>query len=97
MRYFVAILIAAAGGGAAWAQSAHLRQVDSVAMPSAVDSNSPAFWQNGQLRLFNSTVKGPILGSGPSQFAFDSTQKVQMNPIYPWAYWMESVWQDPNG
>jgi hypothetical protein len=96
MRY-LAILFTTAGGVAAFAQSAQLIQVDPVVMPASADSNSPGFWQSGQFRLLNSTVKGPILGSGPSQFALGSPQKVLMNPIYPWAYWMESVWQDPDG
>ena len=66
-------------------------------MPAPVDSNSPAFWQDGQFRLFNSTVAGPVLSSGTHQFALHSSQLVQMHPIYPWAYWMESIWRDPNG
>jgi hypothetical protein len=97
MRYLLAILFATAGGEAAWAQSSQLIQVDLATMPAPVDSNSPALWLNGELRLFNSTSRGPIRASGPSQFALDSTQKVLMNPIYPWPYWIESVWQDPNG
>jgi hypothetical protein len=66
-------------------------------MPAPVDSNSPGFWKDGQFRLFNSTERGPILGSGPDQFALDTMQNVQMRAINPWPYWMESVWQDPNG
>jgi hypothetical protein len=96
MRFLLAIVFATASGEA-WAQSVRLIQVDPVVMPAPVDSNSPGFWQGGEFRLFNSTFKGPILGSGPNQFALDSTQKVLMNPIYPWSYWMESVWQDPDG
>jgi len=66
-------------------------------MPAPVDSNSPAFWRDGQFHIFNSTVKGPMLSSGASQFAIEDTASVQMTPVYNWPFWMEAVWQDPNG
>ena len=97
VRCLLAILIATATGSALWSQSAKLVRVDPVVMPAPVDSNSPAFWQDGQIRVFNSTVKGPILGSGGSQFTLDASQTVQMTPVHPWPFWIESVWRDPEG
>jgi hypothetical protein len=94
----LALLIATASGEAVWAQQARLRQVNPVAMPAPVDSNSPAFRDSGgQFHLFNSTVTGPIESSGANQFALNAPQPVKMNTISPWAYWIESVWRDPNG
>ena len=66
-------------------------------MPAPVDSNSPGFWRDGEFHLLNSTSRGPILSSGPNPFALTAPASVQINPIYPWPVWMESVWQDPNG
>lgn len=80
-----------------WAQTVKVNAASSIIMPSPVDSNSPAFWLNNELHLLNSTVSGPILGSGPNQSALKSTQAVTMKPVYPWAYWMEATWVDPTG
>jgi hypothetical protein len=97
VRYFLAILIATATGSVVSAQSAKLVPADPVVMPGSVDSNSPAFWQNGQLQLFNSTWQGPTLSTGDSQLTLGSPQNVQLAPIYPWPFWIESVWRDPDG
>ena len=41
-------------GGSLVAQEARVRIVDKVAMPTPVDSNSPAFWRDNRLFWFGS-------------------------------------------
>ncbi len=67
-------------------------------MPSEVDSNSPAFWRDGQLRVFNSTGT-PVLSTGPDQFQMDpgSSRKVAVDRDDHQPMWIESVWQDSDG
>src|SRR5688572_13012813 len=42
-----------------------LREVPLARLPGQVDSNSPAFWDGGELVLFNSAEQ-PVRSSGPS-------------------------------
>jgi len=79
------------------AQQARVREADPIHMPAQVDSNSPGFWSDGQLHLFNSTGDGPILSSGPGQFQLGMGQPVSLQRINPWPTWIEAVWQDPSG
>lgn len=79
------------------AQQAKVRRVTQVDMPSEVDSNSPAFWRDGQLNLLNSTGNGPMASSGSDQFHLGAPQAVFVNRINLWPTWMESVWTDPSG
>lgn len=64
-------------------------------MPGQVDSNSPAYWANGQLFLLNSTGDGPVRSSGSNQFHLSADQPVGLQRINPWPTWMEAVWRDP--
>jgi hypothetical protein len=66
-------------------------------MPGPVDSNSPAFWRNGQFNLLNSTGDGPLRGTGRNQFNLGSPQSVTFKRIYPHPAWMEAVWVDTTG
>ena len=42
------------------AQRVRVRDAEPLDMPSQVDSNSPAWWNEGTLHLLNSTGGGPI-------------------------------------
>jgi hypothetical protein len=66
-------------------------------MPSQVDSNSPAYWKDGALQLFNSTGGNPPLrASGADQFHLGAPRSVFVTHINPWPLWIEAVWADPN-
>jgi hypothetical protein len=66
-------------------------------MPAAVDSNSPAYWQNGELHLLNSTGDGPISSEGPNQRHLGGPEPVYLSRINPWPMWIEAVFADDSG
>jgi hypothetical protein len=67
-------------------------------MPAPVDSNSPAYWKDGQFHLLNSTGNGPMRASGAGQFHLGAPERVSINyRIDAWPTWMEAVWVDPSG
>ena len=82
-----------------WAQQAHL-SVDNVTnvMPSEVDSNSPAFWRDGQLHIINSTGR-PIITKGGDQLLMylGSPKEVDVDIEDHFPMWIEAVWQDEDG
>ncbi|HYI94439.1 MAG TPA: hypothetical protein VEX68_12900 [Bryobacteraceae bacterium] len=63
-------------------------------MPSQVDSNSPAFWLNDELHLFNSTGDGPLLTRGSDQFSLATPERSTIARQRPWPAWIEAVWVD---
>lgn len=67
-------------------------------MPGEVDSNSPAFWLNGELNLINSTGMGPLVSKGSDQFNLSggSLSKI-IRDKSTWPTWIEAVWVDPSG
>ena len=79
------------------AQTVTLRPARTVTMPSAVDSNSPAHWQNGQLVLYNSTGVGPVRSSGVNQLHLADSRWVTLNNSTHRPYWIESTWLDSDG
>jgi hypothetical protein len=85
------------GATAGFAQRAHLRFIEEIDMPGQVDSNTPAFWRNGQLQVLNSTGgNASVRGSGPDQAHLGSPQQVNFPHYNPWPTWFEAVWQDPS-
>ena len=66
-------------------------------MPSQVDSNSPAYWLNGELRLINSTGNGPVISRGLDQFHQAGAEKVRITPAPKMPTWMRTVWMDSSG
>ena len=76
------------------AQWVWVRNVPEIAMPSQVDSNSPAFWLNGELHLFNSTGDGPLLSRGRDQFSLTTPERSTIARQRPWPAWIEAVWVD---
>ncbi len=79
------------------AQHAHVRSATEQDMPSQVDSNSPAWWSNGQLHLLNSTGAAPIRSDGADQFHLAGPHSLYMSQMEPWPTWIEATWLDPNG
>jgi hypothetical protein len=78
-------------------QTARVREVDTVFMPSQVDSNSPSFWKDGIFHLFNSTGNGPVLSSGPNPLQLGDPLAVPVTRMRPWPVWMEAVWPEDDG
>jgi hypothetical protein len=101
-QYFVLRLLMSAVAGFAVAsvgfgQTAELHDAPELVMPSEVDSNSPAYWLNGELRLINSTGNGPVVSRGQNQLHQSGTQKVWITPPPKMPTWMEAVWMDSTG
>jgi hypothetical protein len=79
------------------AQYAELQPVPPVSFPAQTDSNSPAFWNDGELVLFNSTGDGPIRSSGSDQFNLGNSQPVVLGSSIHRPYWIESTSTDEDG
>ena len=80
-----------------FSQSAEIRPAPLVVMPGEVDSNSPAFWLDGQLHLMNSTGNGPVISRGTAQFLLSRPKPVTFVRRSQWPAWIESTWVDMNG
>jgi hypothetical protein len=78
------------------AQSFTVRRAPAVRMPGLVDSNSPAFWRDGELHLYNSPAQ-PFLSRGPDQFRMGPALQLPEGAIRNKPWWIESVWQDSAG
>src|SRR3954452_18197473 len=83
---------------AALPQWVDVREAARVVMPGEVDSNSPAFWKDGELHVINSTGLGPLVSHGPDQFQLsDAKLSTIIRPQKDWPTWIEAVWVDPSG
>jgi len=92
-----AVMSAMAVAAVACGQSAYLRTVDTMRLPSAiVDGNSPAFWQDGRLRAYTSTGQ-PIAMSGRDLFRLRLTEPPAVTPADHYPLWIEAVWPDEDG
>ena len=69
-----------------------------IAMPSDVDSNSPGFWRDGELHLFNSTGV-PMVTKGADQLLMYLGQphEVVVDTHDRFPMWIEAAWQDEDG
>lgn len=90
----LALVLPLAGG--AFAQSAGLARSERVEMPSRVDSNSPAFWHDGELTVLNSWGF-PALSRGPDQFQQQLADPIELDDQEHLPLWIEAVWKDPDG
>jgi hypothetical protein len=80
------------------AQRIEVKEASRIVMPGEVDSNSPAFWRDGQFHLINSTGIGPLLSQGSTQFNLaDPRLSTIVRPDRSWPTWIEAVWVDPSG
>ena len=94
----VALLLAA---GTAEAQEAGLPTADLIStfpieFPSEADSNSPAFWQEGRLYVFNS-LHTPYLSEGRNVYRLMAPIGVVFRGGPPGPRWLESVIQTEDG
>ena len=96
MRQTLAVLSLAC----AWAangQQVEIREAMRLTMPSDTDSNSPAFWLNGEFHVINSTGEGPVLSRGPSQTQLTDKRAITIVGRRSVLIWIEAVWVDPDG
>jgi hypothetical protein len=80
------------------AQKAELQAAPPLTMPILVDSNSPAYWNDGQLVLINS-FGTPFSTTSSDQFALieGSTGLVVVDRTDNLPMWIESVFRDTDG
>ncbi len=69
-----------------------------VKMPLLVDSNSPAYWRDGQFHLLNSSGTAHLsIGKDQLQLNQSLSQEVVVNRRDHFPMWIEAVWQDRDG
>ncbi len=83
--------------GVGFAQQVALRPAPTVRFPSETDSNSPAFWDDHELVLYNSTGLGPVRSTGSDEFDLSASQPVVLGQSVHKPYWIESAWRDGDG
>jgi hypothetical protein len=102
LRHVIASLLLAAAA-AAEAQDSDRRLPEAVLVqglpiefPAAVDSNSPAFWADGKLHVFNS-LHTPYLSEGRNVARLEDPVGVTFRGGVAGPRWMEAVIQDSDG
>ena len=78
------------------AQRASVRQASPEYLPAPVDSNSPAFWVDGQLNILTSTGM-VLLSRGSSLFFQNETDAVDLEGQQHIPVWVEAAWLDDDG
>lgn len=97
IRAALLLLVAAAWVAApVRAQSVELRPAAPHAKPFLVDSNSPAYWYEGEIHVLSSAGT-PMIASGPDQFSLGPARQVALSAQARLPMWIESVWLDPEG
>jgi hypothetical protein len=91
------VVICAALASATLAQHVEVRPAPHEAFPSETDSNTPAFWSEAGLVIYNSTGLGPVRSVGSNQFQLNASQPVVLGPSNHKPYWIESTWVDEDG
>jgi hypothetical protein len=79
------------------AQEVEVRPAPAIVFPADADSNSPAFWNQGELVLFTSTGNGPVRSAGRDYSRLRNPQPVVLGHSVNVPYWIESVWRDTDG
>jgi hypothetical protein len=77
------------------AQSIQVQPADPVEFPALVDSNSPAYWSDGQLYLYNS-IDMPIRSEAVDVTRFGRARAVLIQGTNRWR-WIEAAWADTDG
>jgi hypothetical protein len=95
--FFVALFVSIVLIAQAQAQHAELRAVPRRDLPTRIDGNSPAFWNQGQLTLFSSVGSPLIISQARSQFGPWTTDMVAGNITERLPVWVESAWMDSDG
>ena len=73
-----------------------IRGVEPIQFPFVVDSNSPAFWRDGNLYLYSSAGEPRLNTLGPGLEHLD-TKPVSLDRRDHLPMWIESLWQDDDG
>lgn len=76
---------------------AELRQVPRRELPGRIDGNSPAFWYQGELRLFSSTGNPEMINRARDQFGPWQSEVVDLTLQEHVPVWVESAWLDSDG
>jgi len=95
MREIRRLLVLVATAFAVEAQSVQVQSAPPVDFLALVDSNSPAYWSDGRLYLFNS-LELPIRSESSDNVTFGRARAVYVHGTNHWR-WIESVWQDTDG
>lgn len=80
---------------AAQGQSVTIQPADPADFPAVVDSNSPAYWDDGLLYVFNS-LNLPIRSVQETSGRFAKSRVALIHGQNRWR-WIESVWPAPDG
>lgn len=80
-----------------YGQRAQLRPASQHTLPMQIDGNSPAFWTDGQLQLFNSTGNPQSISTAPDQFGPWHHQLVDVTLQRNIPVWVEAAWRDTDG
>ncbi|MCX6592315.1 MAG: hypothetical protein NTZ56_12400 [Acidobacteria bacterium] len=78
------------------AQQAQLRPAPLARFSNPPDSNSPAFWRDGQFHLFTSGGF-PLRAQGPDQFAQSAPVAVEVSTRDHYPLWFEAIYADSDG
>jgi hypothetical protein len=90
------LLVAAVG--IARAQQVSIHPAPTLAMPGLVDSNSPAFWRDGVLHVYNSDGTPYLVRAGNQYVLYDGEfTPIQIDTRAHFPMRIEAVWQDPYG
>ena len=93
IRHILVTFLAAPPTAAAQVPEATLIPAPTITFPAEVDSNSPAFWEEGQLHVFNS-LHHPFISQGRSVWRLDDPVGVIFRGGVTGPRWMESVIAD---
>jgi len=93
----VLVLLSLISHPSANAQRVEVRSAPTLALPSAVDSNSPAFWRDGQMVILTSAGVA-LLTSGRDQYYYeDDTEQVEFETSKHQPFWIEAAHLDDDG
>jgi hypothetical protein len=74
-----------------------LREAPRRDLPTHIDGNSPAFWYQGELRLFSSTGNPEMISRARDQFGPWRSELVDLTFHGHVPVWVESAWLDSDG
>ena len=93
------LLVVLLGGfstAASFAQRVEVKTAQTNYIPVPVDSNSPAFWWDGQLRIVTSTGVS-LMSSGTNQFLLSEIEQMDVHTAEHLPLWIEAAWVDKDG
>jgi hypothetical protein len=73
-----------------------LQPVNPISLPMLIDSNTPLFWRDGELRAFSS-IGNPVLHHFTAALEWKGSSAVELDNLEHTPMWIESVWQSDDG